>query len=249
MTEFLIAVLAGVVAGAINAIVGSGTLLTYPFLLTVGLPPIVANGTNNVGLSVGGAASAWAYRAELKPRLRVLALPMLLTVSGAVVGSSLVVRLPQRVFVTVVPWLILGAVGLVALQPIVNRHLARRAHHSIEPRRDLPAWTGLLGVYGGYFGAGQGIMYMGVLGLRYDDDMQQSNAAKNLLAACGNVMSAVVFIVAGAWSWMFALAIGIGSILGGYAGGRFARRIPQQVLRLVVIGVGVYAAAYLFIAY
>ncbi len=188
MTEFLVAVLAGVFAGAINAIVGSGTLLTYPFLLTLGLPPIVANGTNNVGLSVGGAASAWAYRAELRPRLRVLAVPMLLTVSGAVIGSSLVVRLPQRVFVTVVPWLILGAVVLVALQSVIVRRLARRAHHSIEPRRDLPAWTGLLGVYGGYFGAVQGIMYMGVLGLRYDDDMQQSNAAKNLLAACGNLI-------------------------------------------------------------
>jgi uncharacterized membrane protein YfcA len=249
MPEFLIAVGAGIFAGAINAIVGSGTLLTYPFLLAVGLPPVVANGTNNVGLSVGGAASAWAYREELRPRMRVLALPMLLTVCGAVIGSSLVVRLPQRVFTTVVPWLILGAVVLVAVQPVIIRRLARREHHSIEPRRDLPAWTGLLGVYGGYFGAGQGIMYMGVLGLRYDEDLQHANGAKNLLAASGNLISAVVFIAAGAWSWAFALAIGLGSILGGYVGGRFARRIPQQSLRLIVIGVGVYAAAYLFLAY
>ena len=249
MTAFLVAVLAGILAGAINAIVGSGTLVTYPFLLTAGLPPIIANGTNNVGLSVGGAASVWAYRAELRPRLRALALPALMTICGAVIGSSLVVRLPQRVFVTVVPWLILGAVVLVAVQPMIIRRLARREHHSIEPRRDLPAWTAILGVYGGYFGAGQGIMYMGVLGLRYDDDLQHANAAKNLLAACGNLISALVFIAAGAWSWTFALAIGLGSLLGGYAGGRFARTIPQRVLRLIVIGVGVYAAAYLFVVY
>jgi uncharacterized membrane protein YfcA len=249
MTELLIAMVAGVLAGAINAIVGSGTLLTYPFLLAAGLPPVVANGTNNVGLSVGGAASAWAYREELRPRLRVLALPMLLTVCGAVIGSSLVVRLPQRVFTTIVPWLILAAVVLVGVQPMINRWLARREHHLVEPCRDLSMWTGILGIYGGYFGAGQGIMYMGVLGLRYDADMQQANGAKNLLAASGNLISAVVFIAAGVWSWTFALAIGIGSIAGGYVGGRFARRIPAQALRFVVIGVGVYAAAYLFIAY
>lgn len=249
MTEFILAIGAGIVAGAINAIVGSGTLLTYPFLLAAGLPPVVANGTNNVGLSVGGAASAWAYREELRPRLRVLALPMLLTICGAVVGSSLVVRLPQRVFTTVVPWLILAAVILVALQPIITRWLARRENHLLEPGRDLPAWTGILGIYGGYFGAGQGIMYMGVLGLRYDADLQQANGAKNLLAASGNLISAVVFIVAGVWSWTFALAIGLGSVIGGYVGGRFARRIPQPALRLVIVGVGVYAAAYLFIAY
>jgi uncharacterized membrane protein YfcA len=112
MTELLIAMVAGVLAGAINAIVGSGTLLTYPILLATGLSPVMANGTNNVGLSVGGAASAWAYREELRPRLRLLALPMLLTICGAVIGSSLVVRLPQRVFTTIVPWLILAAVVL-----------------------------------------------------------------------------------------------------------------------------------------
>jgi uncharacterized membrane protein YfcA len=174
---------------------------------------------------------------------------MLLTVCGAVIGSSLVVRLPQRVFTTIVPWLILAAVVLVGVQPMINRWLARREHHLVEPCRDLSMWTGILGIYGGYFGAGQGIMYMGVLGLRYDADMQQANGAKNLLAASGNLISAVVFIAAGVWSWTFALAIGIGSIAGGYVGGRFARRIPAQALRFVVIGVGVYAAAYLFIAY
>ena len=249
MTELLIAMGAGVLAGAINAIVGSGTLLTYPFLLTTGLSPVVANGTNNVGLSVGGAASAWAYRGELGPRMRVLAIPMLFTICGAVIGSSLVVRLPERVFTTIVPWLILASVILVAVQPMLKRWLARRKDHLVKIGIDLPAWTGLIGIYGGYFGAGQGIMYMGVLGLRYDADMQQANGAKNLLAASGNLISAVVFIAAGMWSWTFALAIGLGSIVGGYVGGRFARRIPAPALRFIVIGVGVYAAGYLFIAY
>ncbi len=229
--------------------VGSGTLITYPLLLSVGLTPVIANGTNNVGMSVGAAASAWAYRAELRARLRELALPMVLTACGAVIGSSLVVRLPQRVFTSVVPWLILAAVILVAVQPLVNRRLARRPHHLAHPAKDLPMWTGILGIYGGYFGAGQGVMYMGVLGLRFDEDMQQANGAKNLLAATANLVASVVFIVAGMVSWPFVLALGVGATVGGYVGGRWARRIPAQVLRVVVIGVGVYAALYLFIAY
>ena len=249
MLEILLVGAAGLLAGSVNAVVGSGTLITYPLLLSIGLTPVVANGTNNVGLSVGGAASAWAYRAELRARLRELALPLVLTACGAVIGSSLVVRLPQQIFTTLVPWLILAAVVLVALQPLIARRLARRPHHLVHPARDLPLWTGILGIYGGYFGAGQGVMYMGVLGLRFDEDMQQANGAKNLLAATGNLVSAVVFIVAGVLSWPFALAIGAGSIVGGYVGGRWARRIPPQVLRVVVIGVGVYAALYLFIAY
>ena len=252
MTEFLVAVLAGVFAGAINAIVGSGTLLTYPFLLTLGLPPIVANGTNNVGLSVGGAASAWAYRAELRPRLRVLAVPMLLTVSGAVIGSSLVVRLPQRVFVTVVPWLILGAVVLVALQPVIVRRLARRAHHSIEPRRDLPAWTGLLGVYGGYFGAGIGILMLAVLSLLGLGDVHVLNAVKNLLAAVVNSVATAVLVaaaVAGGFevSWLHVAVLAAGSILGGIAVVRLSRRLPAVAVRRVVAVIAFALAGYYFL--
>ncbi len=249
MGEFLLVAMAGLAAAAINAVVGSGTLLTYPILLSVGLPPVVANGTNSVGLSVGGVASALGYRRELRPRLRMLLVPTLLAMLGGAVGAVLVVRLSERVFTMVVPWLILVAVLLVAFQPIIARYVQHRPHHLLHAARDLPLWTTILGVYGGYFGAGQGVMYMAVLGLRYDEDVQQSNGAKNLLGSLANVAAAAVFIASGIMSWKFAIALWVGSIAGGYYGAALARRIPRNVLRLVIIGVGVYAAAYLFVVY
>ena len=249
MGEFLLVAVAGLAAAAINGVVGSGTLLTYPLLLSVGLPPVVANGTNSVGLSVGGVAAALAYREELRPRLRMLAIPTAVAMAGGALGAVLVVRLPERIFTMVVPWLILVAVLLVAFQPLIARRLQHRKHHLLHAARDLPVWTAVLGVYGGYFGAGQGVMYMAVLGLRYDEDVQQSNGAKNLMGSLANVAAAVVFIVSGMLSWKFAVALWLGSILGGYYGASFARRIPRSVLRLIVIGVGVYAAGYLFIVY
>jgi uncharacterized membrane protein YfcA len=249
MGEFLLVALAGLAAAAINAVVGSGTLLTYPILLGVGLPPVVANGTNSVGLSLGGVASAVGYRRELRPRLRVLAVPTALAMLGGALGAILVVRLPERIFTIVVPWLILGAVLLVAFQPLIARRVQHRQHHLARAARDLPLWSSILGVYGGYFGAGQGVMYMAVLGLRYDEDVQQSNAAKNLMGSLANVAAAVVFIASGMMSWKFAIALWFGSILGGYYGSALARRIPRNVLRLIIIGVGVYAAGYLFVVY
>ncbi len=249
MGEFLLVAVAGLVAAAINAVVGSGTLLTYPILLGVGLPPVVANGTNSVGLSVGGVASAIGYREELRPRLRMLAVPTAVAMVGGAIGAVLVVRLPEKVFTLVVPWLILVAVLLVAFQPLIARKVQHRQHHLRHAARDLPLWTSILGVYGGYFGAGQGVMYMAVLGLRYDEDVQQSNAAKNLMGSLANVAAAVVFIVSGMMSWKFAIALWLGSILGGYYGAALARRIPRSALRLIIIAVGVYAAGYLFVVY
>lgn len=233
---------AGFAGGFINAAVGSGTLITYPALLAAGIAPVSANGTNTAGLSPGSFASAWAYRAELRDRMSILRWPILATVVGAALGASLVVALPSRVFVTVVPWLVGLATVLVAVQPVLARAIRRRqrgGRHAVWP------WTGAIGVYGGYFGAAQGVMLMAALGLVYDPDPQRANGAKNILAACANVTAAVVFAVSGAVVWLAALAVAVGSIPGGYVGGRVARRLPGWALRSLVVAIGLGATLYL----
>ena len=239
---FALLAAAGFAGGFINAAVGSGTLIVYPALLAAGLPPVLANGTNTAGLSPGSFMSAWAYRAELRDRMTRLRRPILATVVGAALGATLVVALPSTVFVAIVPWLVGLATLLVALQPVLARTV--RAHRAGHPRRVWP-WTGLIGVYGGYFGAAQGVMLMAALGLVYDADPQRANAAKNILAACANVTAALVFALAGAVSWLAALAVAAGSIPGGYVGGRIARRLPGTVLRALVVLIGIGATLYL----
>ena len=235
-------VLAGFGGGFINAAVGSGTLLVYPTLLAAGLSPVAANATNTAGLSPGSFSSAWAYRTELKDRMRTLRLPILVTVLGAAVGATLVVALPSRVFTAVVPLLVGVATVLVALQPVLVRWVKGREHSG--PRRIWP-WTGAIGVYGGYFGAAQGVMLMAALGLVYDSDTQRANGAKNILGATANVTAALVFAVHGSVVWLAALAVAAGSIPGGYVGGRISRRLPNWVLRLLVVLIGVGATLYL----
>lgn len=233
----------GVAAGAINAAVGSGTLLVYPVLLAAGIPSVVANGTNTSGLSPGSFASAWAYRAELRPRMRQLAVPVAATIVAAAVGATLVVALPTRVFTWVVPFLVGLATLLIALQPLINRWTSA---HALGGRHAVWPWTAGVGLYGGYFGAAQGIMLMAVLGARYDRDSQNCNAAKNLLAACANVTAAVVFALSGSVIWTAALCVAIGSIPGGYLGGRLARRLPKAAFRALILAIGVGATVFLF---
>jgi hypothetical protein len=233
---------AGFAGGFINAAVGSGTLIVYPALLAAGIPPVAANGTNTAGLSPGSFSSAWAYRLELRDRMARLRRPILATVVGAALGATLVVALPSRVFTSLVPWLVGLATVLVAVQPVVARTVT--AHRAGQPRRVWP-WTGLIGVYGGYFGAAQGVMLMAALGLVYDADPQRANGAKNILAACANVTAALVFAVSGAVVWLAALAVAVGSIPGGYVGGRLARRLPGSALRALVVLIGIGATLYL----
>ena len=235
-------VLAGFAGGAINAAVGSGTLLVYPVLLAAGIPPVAANGTNTTGLSLGSFFAAWAYRQELADRLRILVRPLIATVIGAAVGATLVVAVPARVFTSLVPWLVALATVLIAVQPLVSRW----AKEHREPGEHLLwPWTGAVGVYGGYFGAAQGVMLMAVLAVRYDPSTQRANGAKNLLAASANATAAVVFALSGAIVWLAALAVAVGSIPGGYVGGRLARRLPNAVLRGMVVAIGIGATLYL----
>jgi uncharacterized membrane protein YfcA len=234
---------AGVVAGAVNSAIGSGTLLTYPLLLAAGLPPVVANGTNSLGIAPGSAVGAWGYRRELVGRGRQVAGMAALVAVGAVFGAVLVLALPSRVFASVVPWLIVVACVLVIAQPHLVRALRSRGVDPTSlPRRALVPVLLAVGVYAGYFGAAQGIILIAALGALYDSDLQSTNAAKNVLQGVSNSAAAIAFVVAGAVSWPAAIAVGAGASLGGLVGAPFARRLPDPVLRGIIVAVGLVAA-------
>lgn len=239
--QLLVIALAGLLGGAVNAVVGSGTLISFPVLVAAGIPPVPANGTNTTGLSFGSFSSALAYRSELRPHWRYLRFPVLASLIGAACGASLVLVFPPTVFEFLVPWLIAMAAILVAIQPRVNRWVSGRPSIHRHPVL-LPLGAGIVGIYGGYFGAGQGVMLMAVLGATYDSDMQIANGAKNLLAAVANITAAVVFIVTGNVVWLAAMTLAIGAIVGGYVGGRLARKIASVWLRRIVVAVGFVAA-------
>ena len=250
--ELALAGLAALVAGIVNALAGGGTLISFPMLLALGVPPVLANGTNTTGLSMGNFSAAWGYRRELADRAAILALPLILAVIGAVAGALLVIALPESVFATVVPWLIIGSSALVALQPLLARRLSRQSRGTAtddttaRPARTrrwpLPVATGAVGVYGGYFGAGQGVILMAVLSGLYDRDLQRSNAAKNLLAAVANVTAALTFAISGRVWWAAAGLVALGAIAGGTVGASVARRLPATAMRIAVVTVGLLAA-------
>ena len=243
--EALAIVAVGLVAGTINTIVGSGSLITFPTLLAFGFTPIVANVSNTVGLAPGSLSGAIAYRRELegqRPRLVVLGTASL---AGGITGAALLLALPGSVFRHVVPALILLACVLVALQPRLSRLLADRDH---APRHGgVPLFLSIYatGVYGGYFGAAQGVILMSLLGIFLDDHLQRLNAAKNVLALLTNAVSAVVFVIVTHIAWEAAVLIAAGSVVGGQVGGVLGRRIPASLLRVVIILVGATAAAVL----
>jgi hypothetical protein len=240
-------IVVGLAAGVINAIVGSGTLLVYPALLGLGLPPIVANGTNTTGLCVGSLSSAYGYRRELAGRMRRLALPLIGTVVAAAFGAWLVIALPERVFTAIVPWLILVAALLVAVQPRLTSWLRSRRPQAPHSTAALTASVSACGVYGGYFGAAQGVILMAILGVFYDEDLQRANGAKNLMASGANITAATVFLIAGRVDLIAAGLIAIGALFGGLLGARLGRRLPAPVMRGAVVAVGVIAAVSLLV--
>ena len=241
----------GVLAGIVNGVVGSGTLLTFPVLVAMGIPPVVANGTNTTGLFPGSFSATWPSRDELWPRRRRLLPLALMSFTFALVGAGLVIVLPPSVFASVVPWLIAGAVVLVAVQPWVVRRLsARDAGRETPQGPPGPALLGALagtGTYGGYFGAAQGVLLMGVLGVLDDTDPRRANGVKNLLAFVANTAAAVVFVSTGRVVWPAALALMAGAMVGGYVGGHGARRLPAAAFRVLIIVVGIIAIVSLLV--
>ena len=237
---------AGMAAGAINTLVGSGTLITFPILLAFGYAPVTANVSNTIGLVPGSVAGAIGYRRELAgQRARAIRFATASTVGG-IVGAVLLLSLPASAFKDIVPAFIIIALVLIVLQPRLAVALdARRAGRAREG--DHPGPTSLLavfasGVYGGYFGAAQGIMLLAILGLSLpDEDLQRVNALKVVLAGLVNLVAGIIFIFAAHVAWLPALLIAIGSIIGGIAAARWGRRLPAPALRAVIVVVGITA--------
>jgi uncharacterized protein len=234
---------AAVAAGGINAVVGSGSLITFPTLLAFGFPPVIANVSNNVGLVSGNVSGAFGYRRELAgQRGRLLRLGVF-AAAGSLAGAILLLSLPASAFTLIVPVLILIACVLVIIQPRLNAWTAaRRAGRQADGSPVLAAGVLVSGVYGGYFGAAQGVLVIGLLGSFLDDDLQRVNAAKNVLVTIVNATAAVVFILFANVNWIVVLLIAAGSTAGGLLGARVGRRLPPLVLRILVAAIGVIAA-------
>lgn len=245
--EILLVVLAGGAAGVINTIVGSGTLITFPALLAIGLPPVVANMSNNVGILFGNASGAWGYRRELSGQGQRLRLLIPAALVGGVTGAAVLLVAPESAFELVVPVLVGLAVVLVLVQPRLQAALAhRRARQASQARPahggtvGLLAGTMLTGVYGGYFGAAQGVILLGLLGSLLPDSLQRVNAVKNVVVLAVNTVAAVVFVaVAGdRVHWWAAGLVAASSLVGGWAGAHLGRRLPAPALRAVIVVVG-----------
>jgi uncharacterized membrane protein YfcA len=237
---------AGLAAGCINAMVGSGTMITFPTLLAFGYPPVLANVSNNVGLIPASLGAAYGYRRELRGQGPRLARFGAASAIGGLVGALSLLAVPSSVFKDIVPVLIIVACGLVVAQPWLSRWVQRR-HDDATGGGGVPLWLATLGtgVYGGYFGAAQGVLMMALFGVFLPDDMQRLNAMKNVLTAVVNGVAAVVFIAVTQISWPVAGLIATGSLVGGVLGARVGRRLPAAALRAVIVVVGVTAVVVL----
>jgi uncharacterized protein len=239
--EALAILAAGVGAGTINAVVGSGTLITFPVLLAVGYPPVVANVSNTVGLVPGAVTGSIGYRRELAGQGGRAARLSVASLLGGITGAVLLLELPESAFEAIVPAFIGIALVLIVLQPWLSRRLRR---HRPEGHHGGPLALGGTygaGVYGGYFGAAQGILLISILGLALPDDLQRLNALKNVLTGLVNLVAGIVFIAVADVAWGAALLIAAGALVGGALGSRYGRRLPAAVLRGVIVVVGVLA--------
>jgi uncharacterized membrane protein YfcA len=246
--ELALLLAAAMGAGVMNAVVGAGTLLTFPTLLLLGYPPVIANVSNTVGLVPGSVMGAIGYRATLVGRGRIVRRLALATGTGGLIGGLLLILLPGRAFETIVPALLIAAALLAAVQPRIAQAVAlRRASRGIERAPDVVG-PGLLlgilatGVYGGYFGAAQGVILLVLLGLVIGGPLNELNGVKNVLAGMANLVSAILFIIVADVDWTVAGVIAVGATIGGGLGGRYGRRLPSSALRALLVGVALLAA-------
>jgi uncharacterized protein len=245
---WLVLAVAALLAGAINAIAGGGTLLTFPALLLV-MSPVAANATSTVALAPASLASAWGYRQELAAARRWIAILVVPSLLGGCLGSALVARMDEKYFEALVPWLLLTATVLFLTQPAIARWTGIGQSH--RPPSGLTVagvalFQFVVAVYGGYFGAGIGILMLSSLSLMGLSDIHQMNALKALLAAVINGAAIAVFVIEGKVVWPQALAMMAASIAGGYLGARFARRLKPVVVRWIVVAIGFGLAANFF---
>jgi len=243
--EIVAILLAGMAAGTINTVVGSGTLITFPTLLAFGIPPVTANVSNTIGLVPGSVSGAIGYRRELAgQRSRVLRLSVASLIGGTA-GAVLLLVLPEDAFTAIVPALIVLGLVLVVCQPRISAWVAKRheATGGMPHHGTWWVWPGVLatGVYGGYFGAAQGVLLMAVLGTGVDESLQRLNGVKNILAAIVNAVAGLIFAIVADVDWWVVLLIGIGSVIGGQIGATVGRRLPPLGLRIAIVCVGTVA--------
>lgn len=244
---------AGVAAGMINTVVGSGTLITFPVLLAVGYPPITANVSNGLGLVPGSLFGAIGYRKELTGQTyRLWRLGIASTVGGAI-GAVLLLLLPSGTFKAVVPVLIAVALVLVVIQPWLSKRLHARRAAAVPVRQAAqeegeaavtwPLWLGAFGtgIYGGYFGAAQGVLLVGLMGILLTEPLQRLNGVKNVLAMLANLASGIVFVFVAHISWLAVVLIAGGSAIGGIVGARVGRKLSPVVLRGLIVAIGLAA--------
>ncbi len=232
---------AGTAAGAINTVVGSGTLITFPVLIAIGYPPLVANVSNNVGLVPGAVSGAIGYRRELRGQRRRVVRLGIFSVTGGLLGAVALLALPASAFDAIVPALIALALVLVVAQPRLSETLAHRRRADNEDSWTLRGLVGATGVYGGYFGAAQGIILISFLGIAIRDELQRLNGLKNVLTGLVNLTAGLVFIFAADLDWAVAGLIAIGSFVGGALGARYGRRLRPGALRVLIVVIGTIA--------
>jgi uncharacterized membrane protein YfcA len=240
--EIIAIALAGLAAGTVNTVVGSGTLITFPVLLAFGYSPVTANVSNTIGLVPGSVSGAIGYRRELSgQRRRALRLGSC-SVLGAVVGAVLLLVLPASAFKAIVPVFIAAALVLVVLQPRINRALAERKSRVAHEHGILtPLAVFATGIYGGYFGGAQGVLLLGILGVALPQSLQRTNGLKNVLAGLANGVSGLIFAFAADVAWAPAALIAVGSVVGGQVGATYGRRLSPDALRGLIVVVGTAA--------
>lgn len=244
--EQLAIVGAGLIAGIFTSTVGVASLVSFPVLVALGIPPVVANASNTVGLIPAGLSGSLGYRRELREQPSATWSVVLTCAGGSIGGAVLLLALPPGVFEAVVPWLILLTCLIVGAQPWISRWLRSRDSHPTEPRTAMSPVTtvfaALTGVYGGYFGAGSGVMMMAVLGLGLDLEFRIVNALKTLAVLAANVVAGLIFVFVADLNLTAIGLLAIGSVVGGYTGARIGRLLPPTLLRVLIVVAGIAAA-------
>ena len=233
---------AAVVGGAINSVAGGGSFLTFPALLFAGVPAIPANATNNTAMWLGVVASARGYREEIRAYRGVIVPALIVSLIGSLGGAMLLLHTPPNIFERLIPWLLLFATIVFAFSPLLTkRHEARNVHSPWQLAAQFA-----VSIYGGYFGAGMGILMLSILSISGLPNMNAMNGVKNLLSIVITGVAVVPFAIAGVINWPIALLMAVFAMAGGYGGARFFRRVPSHITRIIVLAIGAATSAYFF---
>lgn len=251
-SEILYVLVAGLGAGLVIAAVGAGSLISYPLLLGVGLTPLVANVCNTVGLVPGGLSGSFGFRRELAGKARLVRAVAITSALGSLVGAVVLLALPATSFERIVPWLVISAATLIAVQPAISRWLLRRERERPQGMTGvlpppLSGMSSLIGVYGGYFGAGQGVMLVAFLALGLDEGLPVINGLKNVAVLSANLAAASVFVFCAPLDWSVVGLLAMGSVFGGWVGAHVGRRLPPLAFRVLVVGSGYAVGLHLLV--